>query len=174
MVEISENNEENIECTNESYPKYIDWFSTPDGLEFGFEIIVRIMFKSRSVNISRLQYILRDTFGTDERHVVDPSHKEHLDELKKQGCASCKSTNVEIEHCYYTGPLTFTYKCVDCEHKGSIRRDRIPHITGITGEDYFKAKQNRVGDTWQEQEENFQKAIKELGAVTDYGPWKIN
>ncbi len=57
---------------NNNYPRYIESFSTPDDLEFGFEIVFRIQFKSESVNISRLKYLLKDTFETDENHLETP------------------------------------------------------------------------------------------------------
>lgn len=69
---MNENNNENNESSDRSYPRIIDWFSTPDNLKFGFEIVVRIMFKSKSVNISRLQDLLKQTFVTDKKHLETP------------------------------------------------------------------------------------------------------
>lgn len=59
----------NIEKSDKNYPRYIESVSNPDDLQFGFEIVFRIQFKGESVNISRLQYLLKDTFKTDDRHL---------------------------------------------------------------------------------------------------------
>ena len=57
---------------NYNYQRYIESFSTPDDLKFGFEIVFRIQFKTESVNLPRLQCLLKDTFQTDENHLETP------------------------------------------------------------------------------------------------------
>jgi predicted RNA-binding Zn-ribbon protein involved in translation (DUF1610 family) len=98
----------------------------------------------------------------------DPSYDEHLDFLKKHGCADCKSDNVSITKCYYTSPLTYPYNCHNCGYRGTVGYERMTHITNISKEDYCKAIEISTKENRDREE-----VVKEMGGIYDDGDLKI-